>query len=88
MEDWIKIVTGNKPFKCSVCGKEFNKIPFILQFDPVAYRVEPLIDCEFTGKPIQVPHYKGRKRLHLGWSELLLFKTLVFYELNDYEKKW
>jgi len=34
-------------------------------FDPCAYRVEPLIDPEFEAKPILVPHYKGRKRMHL-----------------------
>jgi len=34
-------------------------------FDPCAYRVEPLIDPDFEAKPILVPHYKGRKRMHL-----------------------
>ena len=32
-----------------------------------AYRVEPLINPSTSGlKPVLVPHYKGRKRLHLG----------------------
>ena len=32
-----------------------------------AYRVEPLINpSTSTLKPVLVPHYKGRKRLHLG----------------------
>ena len=32
-----------------------------------AYRVEPLINSSTsTLKPVLVPHYKGRKRLHLG----------------------
>uniref|UniRef100_H2YTI4 DDHD domain-containing protein n=1 Tax=Ciona savignyi TaxID=51511 RepID=H2YTI4_CIOSA len=40
-------------------------------FDPVAYRVEPLINPDFNLKPILVPHYKGRKRLHLELRDSL-----------------
>lgn len=36
------------------------------QYDAVAYRIEPLVDPTFTGKPVLMPHHKGRKRFHLG----------------------
>ncbi|CAF3679891.1 unnamed protein product [Rotaria socialis] len=34
-------------------------------YDPVAYRLEPLIDPKWTVSPVLLPHHKGRKRLHL-----------------------
>ncbi|CAF2628973.1 unnamed protein product [Rotaria sp. Silwood2] len=34
-------------------------------YDPVAYRLEPLIDPKWTASPVLLPHHKGRKRLHL-----------------------
>ncbi|CAF3993390.1 unnamed protein product [Rotaria sordida] len=34
-------------------------------YDPVAYRLEPLIDRKWTVSPVLLPHHKGRKRLHL-----------------------
>nr|XP_026691178.1 phospholipase DDHD2 isoform X1 [Ciona intestinalis] len=40
-------------------------------FDPVAYRVEPLINPDVNMKPVLVPHYKGRKRLHLELRDSL-----------------
>lgn len=40
-------------------------------FDPVAYRVETLIDPSFELKPVLVPHHKGRKRMHLEIKESL-----------------
>nr|CAB3236628.1 phospholipase DDHD2 [Phallusia mammillata] len=40
-------------------------------FDPVAYRVEPLVNPEIQLKPVLVPHYKGRKRMHLELKESL-----------------
>ncbi|NWI18435.1 DDHD2 Phospholipase, partial [Crypturellus soui] len=38
-------------------------------FDPVAYRIEPMIvpDAEF--EPMLLPHHKGRKRMHLELKE-------------------
>jgi hypothetical protein len=36
-------------------------------YDPVAYRVEPLIDQEMAKlRPMVIPHHKGRKRMHIG----------------------
>ncbi|XP_076814334.1 triacylglycerol hydrolase DDHD2-like isoform X2 [Clavelina lepadiformis] len=48
-----------------------NFINVFHPFDPVAYRIEPLINPECNLKPVQVPHYKGRKRLHLELKESL-----------------
>ncbi|CAH8518523.1 unnamed protein product [Dicrocoelium dendriticum] len=34
-------------------------------FDPVAYRMETLIEPTFQARAVLMPHHKGRKRLHL-----------------------
>ncbi|KAF6725648.1 SEC23-interacting protein [Oryzias melastigma] len=39
--------------------------------DPVAYRIEPMIVPDLELKPVLIPHYKGRKRLHLELKESL-----------------
>ncbi|XP_042484087.1 phospholipase SGR2-like [Macadamia integrifolia] len=39
-------------------------------FDPVAYRVEPLVCKEYiTKRPVIIPYHKGGKRLHIGFQE-------------------
>ncbi|KAJ7558815.1 hypothetical protein O6H91_04G057000 [Diphasiastrum complanatum] len=39
-------------------------------YDPVAYRVEPLVCKEYIGKPpVFIPYHKGGKRLHIGLQE-------------------
>ncbi|XP_024522407.1 phospholipase SGR2 [Selaginella moellendorffii] len=39
-------------------------------YDPVAYRVEPLISKDFVDKkPEFIPYHKGGKRLHIGMQE-------------------
>lgn len=39
-------------------------------FDPVAYRVEPLICKEYISKrPVIIPYHRGGKRLHIGFQE-------------------
>uniref|UniRef100_A0A8C9SEK6 DDHD domain containing 2 n=1 Tax=Scleropages formosus TaxID=113540 RepID=A0A8C9SEK6_SCLFO len=35
-------------------------------FDPVAYRIEPMIVSDVDIEPMLIPHHKGRKRMHLG----------------------
>ncbi|NXK06014.1 DDHD2 Phospholipase, partial [Herpetotheres cachinnans] len=35
-------------------------------FDPVAYRIEPMIIPDLEFEPMLLPHHKGRKRMHLG----------------------
>jgi len=39
--------------------------------DPFAYRLEPFIVSPCPPKPSQVPHHKGRKRLHLELADNL-----------------
>lgn len=49
------------------CRQMFN---IFHPFDPVAYRVEPLICKEYTSKrPVIIPYHKGGKRLHIGLQE-------------------
>ncbi|KAL2609785.1 hypothetical protein R1flu_028358 [Riccia fluitans] len=39
-------------------------------YDPVAYRIEPLVCREFVEKrPTFIPYHKGGKRLHIGMQE-------------------
>ncbi|TKS78789.1 Phospholipase DDHD2 [Collichthys lucidus] len=38
-------------------------------YDPVAYRIEPMIVYEVDLEPMLIPHHKGRKRMHLGVCE-------------------
>ncbi|XP_062107911.1 phospholipase SGR2 isoform X3 [Humulus lupulus] len=49
------------------CRRMFN---IFHPFDPVAYRIEPLVCKEYIGKrPVIVPFHKGGKRLHIGFQE-------------------
>ncbi|KAL4184094.1 hypothetical protein AMTRI_Chr11g101630 [Amborella trichopoda] len=49
------------------CSKMFNVFH---PFDPVAYRVEPLVCKEYTSKrPVIIPYHKGGKRIHIGFQE-------------------
>ncbi|KAM8866485.1 triacylglycerol hydrolase DDHD2 [Synchiropus picturatus] len=40
-------------------------------FDPVAYRIEPMIVPEVDLEPMLIPHHKGRKRMHLELKDSL-----------------
>ncbi|KAG7480765.1 hypothetical protein MATL_G00059740 [Megalops atlanticus] len=40
-------------------------------FDPVAYRIEPMIVSDVEIEPMLIPHHKGRKRMHLELKESL-----------------
>lgn len=42
---------------------------FFVQFDPVAYRFEPLVCPSPVLKPVLMPHHKGRKRMHIELRE-------------------
>ncbi|NWY70935.1 DDHD2 Phospholipase, partial [Erithacus rubecula] len=44
-------------------------VPSRAQFDPVAYRIEPMIVPELEFEPMLLPHHKGRKRMHLELKE-------------------
>lgn len=58
------IDTLGPSFRLPTCERVFN---IFHPFDPVAYRLETLIDTAFVElRPVLVPHHKGRKRMHLG----------------------
>uniref|UniRef100_H3DEQ3 DDHD domain containing 2 n=1 Tax=Tetraodon nigroviridis TaxID=99883 RepID=H3DEQ3_TETNG len=40
-------------------------------YDPVAYRIEPMIVSEVDIEPMLIPHHKGRKRMHLELKDSL-----------------
>ncbi|KAJ9167294.1 hypothetical protein P3X46_021958 [Hevea brasiliensis] len=47
------------------CRQMFN---IFHPFDPVAYRVEPLVCKEYiTKRPVIIPYHRGGKRLHIGF---------------------
>nr|XP_023882469.1 phospholipase SGR2 [Quercus suber]POF22783.1 phospholipase sgr2 [Quercus suber] len=49
------------------CRQMFN---IFHPFDPVAYRIEPLVCKEYTNKrPVLIPYHKGGRRLHIGFQE-------------------
>ena len=49
------------------CRQMFN---IFHPFDPVAYRIEPLVCKEYLSKrPVIIPYHKGGKRLHIGFQE-------------------
>ncbi|GLT93880.1 hypothetical protein SLE2022_116500 [Rubroshorea leprosula] len=49
------------------CHQMFN---IFHPFDPVAYRVEPLVCREHIEKrPVIIPYHKGGRRLHIGFQE-------------------
>ncbi|XP_034937125.1 phospholipase DDHD2 isoform X2 [Chelonus insularis] len=56
-------------FKLPTCPAFFN---IFHPFDPVAYRVEPLVNPEaHKYSPMLIPHHKGRKRMHLELKETM-----------------
>lgn len=43
-------------------------------YDPVAYRFETLIDVKMVDvPPVLIPHHKGRKRMHIGITNIYPF---------------
>ncbi|CAG2061381.1 unnamed protein product, partial [Timema podura] len=57
------IETLGEDFCLPTCPGFFN---IFHPFDPVAYRMETLINPELTSlRPVLIPHHKGRKRMHL-----------------------
>ncbi|KAM4599306.1 SEC23-interacting protein isoform 1-T2 [Fundulus diaphanus] len=58
----------DETFQLPTCKGFFN---IYHPLDPVAYRIEPMIVPDLDLKPVLIPHYKGRKRLHLELKESL-----------------
>jgi len=55
-------------FKFPTCPRLFN---IFHPFDPVAYRIEPLVNPSIQCDPVVMPHHKGRKRMHIELRENL-----------------
>ncbi|XP_017877107.1 SEC23-interacting protein-like isoform X2 [Ceratina calcarata] len=56
-------------FELPTCPAFFN---IFHPFDPVAYRVEALINSDAPKyRPMLIPHHKGRKRMHLELKETM-----------------
>jgi len=55
-------------FALPTCRRFYNVFH---PMDPFAYRLEPFIVSPAPPKPSQVPHHKGRKRLHLELADNL-----------------
>ncbi|XP_062994934.1 phospholipase DDHD2 [Elgaria multicarinata webbii] len=53
-------------YRLPTCNGFFNVFH---PFDPVAYRIEPLIVPDVEFEPMLLPHHKGRKRMHLELKE-------------------
>lgn len=53
-------------YKFPTCKGFFN---IYHPFDPVAYRIEPMVAPGIEFEPMLIPHHKGRKRMHLELRE-------------------
>ncbi|NXP52622.1 DDHD2 Phospholipase, partial [Heliornis fulica] len=56
----------NPNYSLPTCKGFFN---IFHPFDPVAYRIEPMIVPDQEFEPMLLPHHKGRKRMHLELKE-------------------
>ncbi|XP_042657434.1 phospholipase DDHD2 isoform X3 [Tyto alba] len=56
----------NPDYRLPTCKGFFN---IFHPFDPVAYRIEPMIVPDLEFEPMLLPHHKGRKRMHLELKE-------------------
>nr|BAE87731.1 unnamed protein product [Macaca fascicularis] len=54
-------------------------------FDPVAYRIEPMVVPGVEFEPMLIPHHKGRKRMHLLTT--VVFGRIIFLFGNEWESK-
>lgn len=55
-------------YQLPTCPRVFN---IFHPYDPVAFRIEPLVNPSLFVGPVLMPHHKGRKRLHLELRENL-----------------
>ncbi|WJX43509.1 Phospholipase sgr2, variant 2 [Trifolium repens] len=64
------------------CRQMFN---IFHPYDPVAYRVEPLVCKEYTGKrPVLIPYHRGGKRLHIGFQEFTENLAVRTHAIKNY----
>jgi hypothetical protein len=75
LSDDFKLPTCNGFFNIFHPVSDQNRIPnlskslFFQKYDPIAYRLEPIICPEIDVKPVLMPHHLGRKRMHLEIRE-------------------
>lgn len=63
------------------CRQMFN---IFHPFDPVAYRIEPLVCKEYVDKrPVIIPYHRGGKRLYVGFQEFREGLTSHSHALMD-----
>jgi len=56
-------------FKLPACPTFLN---IFHPYDPVAYRIESLVDKKFSSlRPVVIPHHMGRKRMHLELKDTM-----------------
>jgi len=56
-------------FKLPACPTFLN---IFHPYDPVAYRIESLVDTKFSSlRPVVIPHHMGRKRMHLELKDTM-----------------
>ncbi|XP_026747947.1 uncharacterized protein LOC113508942 isoform X2 [Trichoplusia ni] len=78
-------------FKLPTCKNFFN---IFHPYDPIAYRIEPLIDPRLRElKPFLIPHHKGRKRMHLELKDTMArvgadLKQKLLESLKSTWNKW
>ncbi|XP_068709546.1 phospholipase DDHD2-like [Montipora foliosa] len=74
-------------YQLPTCPRLFN---IFHPYDPVAYRIEPLVNPSLSVGPVLMPHHKGRKRLHLELRENLskLGKNLKQSLIDSALKTW
>ncbi|XP_047447158.1 phospholipase DDHD2 isoform X2 [Mugil cephalus] len=62
----LKLIDPNYTFP--TCKSFYN---IYHPYDPVAYRIEPMIVADVDVEPMLIPHHKGRKRMHLELKDSL-----------------
>ncbi|XP_020214239.1 phospholipase SGR2 isoform X1 [Cajanus cajan] len=66
------------------CRQMFN---IFHPFDPVAYRVEPLVCKEYVSqRPVLIPYHRGGKRLHIGFQEFTEDLAVRTHAIKNYMK--
>jgi len=61
------IQSMSEEYKLPTCSRMLN---IFHPYDPLAYRIEPLIDPRFKNiEPVQIPHHRGGKRIHVQLRE-------------------
>ncbi|CAI8600501.1 unnamed protein product [Vicia faba] len=64
------------------CRQMFN---IFHPFDPVAYRIEPLVCKDYISKrPVLIPYHRGGKRLHIGIQEFTENLAVRTHAIKNY----